>query len=111
MNHIEPRVYTDDQYRRIGVLGAWNTLFDAHNAISYGFIKYRLPEPGKPIDVAEAEAHVIRIEKEWEAERQRRDPTQQWTGAPPFSTMPLNAKLYLHSVLHGERLDDWRVQY
>ena len=99
MNHIEPHVYTEDQYRNLGVFNAWNILLDAHNAVVYGFVKYRLPEPGKAIDVAEAEAHIAHIEKEWEAERQKRDPSHQWTGAPPFTAMPVNAKLYLHSVL------------
>lgn len=99
MNHIEPRICTEHQYRQMRMLSAWATLLDIHNAIVYGFVQYRLPEPGKPIDVAEAEAHVAHIEKEWEAESQRRDLDHQWTGAPPFSKMPLNAKLYLHSVL------------
>ena len=99
MNHIEPRPYTDEQYRQSGVLGDWNTLLDIYNAVHYGYAQYRLPTPGKPIDVAEAETHIAKVEREWEAERQKRDPTQQWTGAPPFLTMPLNAKLFLHSVL------------
>jgi hypothetical protein len=101
MNHIEPREYSDIQYREIGVLGHWNILLDIHNALVYGFVQNRLPEPGRSIDVAEAEAHVASIEKEWEAERLRRNSTQQWTGAPPFSVMPVNAKLYLHSVLRN----------
>ncbi len=99
MSHIEPHLYTDEQYQRIGMLDAWHTLLDAHNALLYGFIQNRLPEPGKAIDITEAENHISRIEKEWEAEKQIRDSGHQWTGAPAFSTMPLNAKLYLHSVL------------
>ncbi len=102
MNHLERQAWPDAEYQRKGVRSAWNTLLDAHNAVLYGFIQYRLPEPGKPIDVAEAEAHVDRIEKEWQAESQRRDLAHQWSGAPPLTSMPLNAKLYLHSVLSSE---------
>ncbi len=101
MNHIEPQAYTDLQYRQIGELGAWHTLLDIHNAVLYGFINCRLPQPGRSVDVAEAEAHIASIEREWEAESLRRDTTHQWSGAPPLSNMPLNAKLYLHSVLRG----------
>ncbi len=110
MNHLERQAWPDDEYQRKGVRSAWNFLLDAHNAIQYGFVQCRLPEPGKPIDVAEAEAHATRIEKEWQAESQRRDLTHQWTGAPAFSAMPLNAKLYLHSVLSDETGNraDWR---
>ncbi len=99
MNHLETRLYTDEQYQRIGMLDAWHILLDAHNGLLYGFIENRLPEPGKAIDVSEAETHISHIEKEWEAERKARDFTNQWTGAPDITSMPLNAKLYLHSVL------------
>jgi hypothetical protein len=105
MNHIERQAYKDELYQQVGVLGAWNALLDAHNAVLYGFVQYRLPEPGKSINVLEAEAHVARIEREWESEGQRRDPYRHWAGAPSFSTMPLNAKLYLHSVLLDGGLD------
>ena len=104
MNHIEPRVYTDQQYIEIGALEAWQILLDIHNAELYGFVQNRLPEPGRAIDVAESEAHVANIEKEWEAEKLKRDFSNQWTGAPPFSKMSLNAKLYLHTVL----IDAWQ---
>ncbi len=57
----------------------------------------------------DAETHVARIENEWKEESLRRDPVQQWTGAPPLTQMPLEAKLYLHSVLNVERAIDWRV--
>ncbi len=109
MSHMEPREYSDVQYRQIGMLGNWNILLDAHNAMRYGFLQCRLPKPGKPIDIMEAEAHIARIENEWEVESLRRDPTRQWTGAPPFTKMPLDAKLYLHSVLNGDRVNNWKV--
>jgi len=99
MRHLERRVYSDYQYREIGVLGLWNTLLDIHNAVLYGFVQNRLPEPGQAIDLAEAEEHVANVEKEWQAEKQKRDFSNEWTGAPPLSSMPVNAKLYLHSVL------------
>ncbi len=109
MNHIERREYSDFQYRQIGMLSNWHALLDIHNALRYGFIQYRLPKPGKSIDTEEAEAHVVRIEKEWKEESLRRDPGQQWTGAPPLSRIPIDAKLYLHSILNKERINDWRV--
>jgi hypothetical protein len=104
MRHIEPRVYSDNQYREIGMLDSWHTLLDIHNAVMYGFVNNRLPEPGRPIEVKEAETHVQHIEKEWEAEKLKRDFSNEWTGAPPFTRMPVNAKLYLHTVLQ----DEWR---
>jgi hypothetical protein len=97
--HIEPRVYSDYQYREIGALVPWNILLDIHNAMVYGFAQNRLPEPGRAIDIYEAEAHVANIEKEWQAEKHKRDFSNEWTGAPPLSRMPVNGKLYLHSVL------------
>ncbi len=104
MRHIEPRVYSDNQYREIGMLECWHTLLDIHNAVVYGFAENRLPEPGRPIEVKEAETHIQRIEKEWEAEKLKRDFSNEWTGAPALTGMPKNAKLYLHSVLQ----DEWR---
>jgi hypothetical protein len=104
VNHIERRVYSDHQYIDIGALDAWHILLDIHNALVYGFIDNRLPEPGRSIDVTEAEEHVANVEKEWQSEKMRRDFSNDWTGSPPFSTMPVNAKLYLHSVLH----DAWQ---
>lgn len=104
MRHIEPRVYTDLQYREIGMLDCWHTLLDIHNAVMYGFVDNRLPEPGRPIDVDDAEIHVYHVEKEWEAEKLKRDFSNEWTGAPSFTNMPLNAKLYLHAALR----DDWK---
>jgi hypothetical protein len=109
MNHTERREYSDFQYRQIGMLGNWHALLDIHNAVRYGFLQYRFPKPGKPIDTEEAEAHIVRIEKEWREESLRRDPGQQWTGAPPLTKIPLDAKLYLHSVLNKESTNDWRV--
>ncbi len=104
MRHIEPRVYSDNQYREIGMLECWHILLDIHNAVLYGFSENRLPEPGRPIDVKEAETHVQRIEKEWEAEKLKRDFSNEWAGAPTLTRMPQNTKLYLHSVLQ----DEWR---
>ncbi len=104
MSHLERRVYSDQQYQEIGAMGAWNILLDIHNAIAYGFIGCRLPEPGRPIDIAEAEAHVANIEKEWTAEKLKRDFSNEWSGSPNFSAMPKDAKLYLHSVL----VDEWK---
>lgn len=109
MNHLEPREYSDIQYLQIGMLRNWNFLLDIHNAMRYGFIQYRLPKPGKPIDPGQAEAHIEHIGKEWKEESLRRDPGHRWTGAPPLTKMPLNAKLYLHSVLGIERSNDWKV--
>ncbi len=106
MNHIEMRVYPEQQYREIGALEAWNTLLDIHNSMVYGFVQNRLPEPGREIDVAEAEDHVANVEKEWDAEAKGRDPAKQWSGSPPFTQMPINAKLYLHSVLR-DSWQDW----
>lgn len=99
MKHIETRVYRDYQYREIGALEPWNVLLDIHNAIVYGFSQYRLPEPGRQIDMEESEAHVLNIQSEWAAEANKRDLDHNWTGSPPFSNMSTNAKLYLHSVL------------
>ncbi len=104
MKHIEPRVYSDFQYREIGALVPWHILLDIHNAVLYGFSQCRLPEPGRPIDVDEAEAHIVNIEKEWLAEKTKRDFSNEWTGAPPFTKMSKNAKLYLHTVLR----DAWQ---
>ncbi len=104
MSHIEHRTYTDEQYQYIGMLDSWTILLDIHNALRYGFAQYRLPEPGRSIDIEEAEDHVKRIEREWRAEKLKRDFSNEWAGAPPFSTMSINAKLYLHSVLR----DAWR---
>ncbi|MBI2869872.1 MAG: hypothetical protein HYX96_08620 [Chloroflexi bacterium] len=106
MSHIQAQDYSDEEYIRKGVLGAWRILLDAHNAVMHDFIRYRLPQPGRPIDVTKAEAHVERIEREWEAERYRRNLGNRWTGPPPFTRMPLNAKLYLHSVLGDEKLGE-----
>ncbi len=105
MRHIEPRVYSDNQYREIGMLDCWYALLDIHNAVVYGFAQNRLPEPGRKIDVAEAEVHIYHVEKEWEAEKLKRDFSNEWTGAPSFTRMPLNAKLYLHTVLR----DAWKA--
>jgi hypothetical protein len=102
VKHIENRVYSDHQYVEIGAMGAWNILLDIHNAVVYGFSQYRLPEPGRPIDVAEAEKHVANVEREWLSEKLKRDFSNEWTGAPPFTTMAPEAKLYLHSVLRDE---------
>jgi hypothetical protein len=102
MSHIEHRVYSDEQYHEIGAMGAWNILLDAHNAIAYRFIQNRLPQPGRPISIQEAEYHVANIEKEWLSEKLKRDFSNEWTGAPPFTSMSPNAKLYLHSVLKDE---------
>jgi hypothetical protein len=99
MKHIETRVYRDYQYREIGALEPWNVLLDIHNAIVYGFSQYRLPEPGRLIDIEESESHVLNIQSEWEAEAKKRDLDHNWTGSPPFSNLSTNAKLYLHSVL------------
>ncbi len=102
MRHIEPRVYSDQQYIEIGALEMWKTLLDIHNAVVYGFAQNRLPQPGRPIDVKEAENHIAHVEEEWQAEKVKRDFSLEWTGAPPFTKMPQNAKLYLHSVLRDE---------
>jgi hypothetical protein len=102
VRHIEPRVYSDQQYIEIGALEPWKILLDIHNAVVYGFVQNRLPEPGRPIDTAEAEDHIANVEKEWLAEKVKRDFSHEWTGAPPFTKMSQNAKLYLHSVLHDE---------
>jgi hypothetical protein len=104
MRHIETRTYTDEGYKFIGMFESWNILLDIHNAVMYGFADCRLPEPGKEIDVNEAEAHVANIEREWVAEKMKRDFCNDWTGGPPFSTMPLNTKLYLSSTLR----DAWK---
>jgi hypothetical protein len=103
VSHIEKWVYPEEQYVQIGALEPWKLMLDIHNAILYGFVEDRLPEPGRAIDIAEAEAHVEHMEAEWEREAQGRDPSGLWTGAPPLSAMPLNAKLYLHSVQCDER--------
>jgi|WetSurMetagenome_2_1015567.scaffolds.fasta_scaffold821761_2 hypothetical protein len=108
MSHIEPRVYPEWQYREIGAFRAWNILLDIHNAVLYGFAGNRLPEPGKSINVAEAEAHVVNIQKEWEAEARGRDLSHEWTGSPPFTSMPQNAKLYLHEILQDAKQTGWR---
>ncbi len=86
------------------MLECWHTLLDIHNALVYGFIQNRMPEPGRTIDIEDANIHVYHIEKEWEAEKLKRDFSNEWSGAPPFSRMPSNAKLYLHTVLR----DLWR---
>jgi len=104
MNHIETRVYSEQQYNEIGALEAWNILLDIHNAILYGFVQYRLPEPGRAIDTARADAHVHNIEREWLSEKLKRDFSNEWSGAPPLSEMPPNARYYLHSVL----TDAWK---
>ncbi len=99
MSHIEPWVYSERQYRELGTFRAWNILLDIHNAVVYGFEKNRMPEPGKDISVAEAEAHVTNIQKEWELEAKGRDLGLEWSGSPPFTKMSQNAKLYLHEIL------------
>lgn len=104
MSHIETRSYTDEGYQSLGMLGCWTILLDISNALRYGFEQNRLPEPGAAIDITEAENHISNIEKEWAAEKAKRDFSNQWAAAPPFSSMPQNAKLYLHSVLREE----WR---
>jgi hypothetical protein len=106
MSHIEHRVYSDEQYHEIGAMGAWNILLDIHNAVAYGFVQNRLPEPGRSISLQDAENHVANIEKEWLSEKLKRDFSNEWTGAPPFTSMNMNAKLYLHSVLR----DEWANQ-
>jgi hypothetical protein len=103
MKHIEPRVYSDNQYQEIAMMDCWYTLLDIHNAVQYGFVDNRLAEPGRTIDTQDAEIHVAHVENEWEAEKQKRDFSNEWTGAPPLTKMPLNAKLYLHTVL----VDEW----
>ena len=102
MSHVETRTYSDESYESLGVMGCWGILLDIANAVRYEFTQNRLPEPGRAIDVAEAEAHITNIEKEWSAEKIKRDFCNRWAPAPSFSTMPLNAKLYLHSVLRDE---------
>jgi hypothetical protein len=104
MSHIERRIYRDQQYQEIGALESWSILLDIHNALVYGFIECRLPEPGRPISVSEAEKHISSIELEWQAEARKRDLDNEWSGSPPISRMPLEAKLYLHSILQ----DAWR---
>lgn len=104
MSHIEKWVYPEQQYVEIGALEPWNLTLDIHNAIRYGFINNRLPQPGRAIDIKEAEAHIANMEMEWAKEAQGRDPSGQWTGPPPLSNMPQNAKLYLHTVLQ----DSWQ---
>ncbi len=104
MKHIETRTYTDEGYKFIGMFESWNILLDIHNAVLYGYTDCRMPEPGRDIDVNEAEDHVANIEKEWEAEKAKRDFCNDWTGSPPFTSMPLNTKLYLHSILR----DAWK---
>jgi hypothetical protein len=104
MRHLEKRVYHDYQYTNIGALVPWTILLDIHNAILYGFAQYRWPEPGRSIDIEVAEKHVAKIEQEWRFEAHMQDLDQEWTGAPPLSTMSKEAKLYLHSVLQ----DAWQ---
>jgi len=104
MSIYEPRLYTDEGYLSIGMLDCWHILLDINNAVLNGFAENRLPEPGREIDVSEAEAHIANIEKEWEAEKVKRDFSNEWTGAPPFTRMPQQAKLYLHMVLR----DSWK---
>ena len=105
MKHIETRTYTDEQYQYIGMLECWTILLDIHNALQYGFVQCRLPEPGRSIDVEEAEDHVNHIEREWRAEKLKRDFSNEWAGSPPLSNMSTNAKLYLHTVLR----DAWQI--
>ena len=103
MNHIERQIYSEEQYHQIGMFESWNILLDIHNAVMYGFIETRLPEPGRPIDIKETEDHIANIEKEWREEKERRDPSNTWSGAPQFSKMPIEAKLYLHSILQDAK--------
>lgn len=104
MSHIERRIYSEEQYQQIGMVESWGILLDIHNALYYGFVNNRLPEPGRPIDVKETEDHIHNIEKEWREEKERRDPSDNWAGAPQFTKMPMEAKLYLHSVLRDAKM-------
>lgn len=109
MNHIERRIYPEEQYRQIGMVESWGILLDIHNALQYGFIQNRLPEPGRPIDAEETEAHVFNIEKEWREEKERRDSSDNWAGAPKFSRMPQQAKFYLHSILRDAKIESLKA--
>ena len=97
MNLIEPRVYSEYEYLQIHALELWEILLDIHNAVLYGFAHNRLAEPGKPINVTEAEEHILNIQHEWDQEARVRDLDHEWTGAPPLTSLPDNAKQYLHS--------------
>lgn len=96
-------------YDAIGAWGAWNLLVEAANALEFGFAKYRLPTPGKPISVDAALADVQRIQNGWQKEANIRDRGGNYSGAPHLTELPLNAQFWLHERLEEERRHIERV--
>ena len=94
----ERQFYTKDSYIAIGQWDNWCNLLDMANAVRYGFTQYRLPKPGQPIDVQDAEKRVKHIEEEWAWECGRRGGEFE-RPSPDFSSLSIEAKCYLHSIL------------
>ena len=88
--------WTSDEYYRVGQWENWKNLLDICNAIRYGFDACRLPKPGEPINVQEAEKRIKQIEWEWQKEANKRDAGKK---APKFTELNINAKCYLHTIL------------
>ena len=94
----ERQFYTKDSYIAIGQWDNWCNLLDMANAVRYGFTQYRLPKPGKAIDIQEADERVKRIDREWAAEHAVRGKVFE-KPCPDFSACSMEEKCYLHSIL------------
>lgn len=93
--------WTEGEYRRAGTWQAWRALLIATNAILYGFADSLQPTPGRWFDVSKAQEHVKRVEDKWTREMVHRGYKDSFSGAPPFSKMPVLAQLWLHEQLEG----------
>lgn len=97
---IKPYMNHPPAYEVKGTWGLWLLLVDAYNVLRYGFPRF--PMPGSEIDVQEAETLVAKMEAGWQNEARTRDREHHFSGAPKFTELPLNAKLWLYQEV--ERL-------
>ena len=78
-------------------LGKLLILRDLAYAACSGFLRTRMPTPGKKIPVATAEDRARRVEEAWNRESVR----MPGTAGLPVSRLPLEAKLYLYERLEN----------
>ena len=100
---VESNMWPQYDYTKKGTWTRWLTLLDMDNSIRHGFSQYRLPTPGKQVDVGSSLRHAETIELEWAKECATRNREGQYSGAPPVTALPLQAKVYLHQVIEEQK--------
>lgn len=79
--------YTKARWQKFEILN------DLAYAACYGFLKCRMPTPGKFLDPEEAEKRAKRVEEAWKSEADSRSRKKE--KGLPVSEFPLETKLYL----------------